>query len=105
MAKNQTPLTLEVFQEILIPQIKLLISETVDEKLEQKLEEKLEEKLNDKLSFFPTREEYYAREDKTMKELQSLRKEVAVTNHLYQKTNKWVDKIDKHLGIGTSTVF
>ena len=97
MAKKQTPLTLEIFQEILMPQIKLLVSEIVDEKLE--------EKFNEKLKFLPSKKEYYARGDKTMGELKKLREEVAMTNDLYEKTNKRVDKIDKHLGINTSTVF
>lgn len=31
--------------------------------------------------------------------------EVAATGNLYEKTNKSVDKIDKHLGIDTSNIF
>ena len=97
MAKTQTPLTLELFQEILMPQIKLLISETI--------EKELEEKFNEKLSYLPTKEEFFTQEDKVMKELKSLREEVAITGDLYKKTNKRVDLVDKHLGIDTSTVF
>lgn len=88
MTKKQTPLTLEVFEEVLMPQIRLLVSN-----------------LKEDIQHLPTKEEYFAREDKTMGELKKLRDEVAMTTDLYEKTNKRVDKIDKHLGIDTSVVF
>jgi hypothetical protein len=88
MTKRQTPLTVEVFQEVFMPEIKGLIS---DLKIE--------------FSYLPTKEEYYKREDKTMNELKKLREEVALTNGQYKSTNKRVDLIDKHLGIDTSAVF
>lgn len=88
MAKNQTPLTLEAFQEILMPQIKLLIK-----------------KLDTKIKYLPTKKQYYKREDKTMYELKKLRDEVATSNYHYKKTNQRVDLIDEHLGIDTSSVF
>jgi hypothetical protein len=92
MIKKQTPLTVEAFQEILMPQIKTLISESHDD-------------LEEKIKHLPTKEEYFAREDKTMGELKKLRDEVALTGHHYDKTNKRIDVIDKHLSIDTSTVF
>lgn len=88
MTKNQTPLTLELFQEVLMPQI--------DNKIKS---------LKLDISYLPTKEEYFAREDKTMGELKKLRDEVALTGHHYEKTNKRIDLIDKHLSIDTSTVF
>lgn len=88
MAKKQTALTLEVFEEVLMPQINKKI-----------------EDLKVDISYLPTKEEYYKREDKTMNELKKLREEVALTNSQYKRTNKRVDIIDKHLGIDTSAVF
>lgn len=89
MAKiKQTPLTLEIFEEIVMPQIRNLIN---DVRIE--------------FSHLPTKEEYYKREDKTMSELKKLREEIGVTNNLYKKTNQRVDIVDKKLGIDTSIVF
>lgn len=88
MAKKQTTLTLEVFEEILLPQINTKI-----------------ESLRKEFKHLPTREQYYAREDKTMGELKKLREEVALTEEHYKKSNKRVDLIDKHLNIDTSAVF
>lgn len=88
MTKKQTLLTLEVFEEVLMPQIRNLINE-----------------LRDEFSHLPTKEEYYTREDKTMSELKKIREEQEVINNLYQKTNKRVDIIDRKLGIDTSVVF
>lgn len=92
MVKKQTPLTVEVFQDVLMPQI-------------NKKFEEFRTEIAEKINHLPTREEYFAREDKTMGELQKLREEVAITGHHYEKTNKRVDIIDKHLGIDTSVVF
>lgn len=92
MTKKQTPLTLELFEELIMPQIRALISDSRDQ-------------LEAKIKHLPTKEQYYAREDKTMGELKKLREEVALTGDHYKSTNKRVDKIDKHLGIDTSVVF
>jgi len=88
MTKKQTPLTLELFEEVLMPRI--------DEKFDN-----LEQKLGDKINHLPTKEQYYKREDKTMSELKKLREEVTVVNHQYRRTNARVDTIDLHLGIST----
>ena len=88
MSKKYTPLTLEVFEEILMPQI--------DKKFES---------LRMEFKHLPTREQYYNREDKTMGELKKLREEVALVGSHYKKTNKRIDLIDKHIGIDTSAVF
>lgn len=86
MTKKQTPLTLELFEEVLMP------------KFDKKLD-----KLELKINHLPTKEEYYKREDKTMGELQKLREEVTLVNHQYRRTNARVDQIDLHLGISTFT--
>lgn len=88
MTNKQTPLTLEVFEKYVMPQINSRFNE-----------------INKNISHLPSKEEYFAREDKTMGELKKLREEVAMTNDLYRKTNKRVDIIDKNLGIDTSGVF
>lgn len=87
MVKKQTVLTLEAFQEVVMPQINGMFKD-----------------LKKKINHLPTKEEYYKREDKTMNELRKLREEVEVVNHQYKRTNKRVDLIDKHLGINTSSV-
>lgn len=88
MVKKQTPLTLEVFEEILMPQIN------------QKVES-----LRKEFKHLPTTEQYYKREDKTMRELKKLREEVITVGYHYKNTNKRVDLIDKHLRINTSAAF
>jgi len=65
----------------------------------------LREEINGKIDHLPTKEQYYKREDKTMGELKKIREELATTGNLYKKTNKRVDRIDKHLDIDTSVVF
>ncbi len=61
--------------------------------------------LEQKIDHLPTKEEFYSKMDEVVGELQKLREEVVFTNHHYEKTNKRVDIIDKHLGIDTSVVF
>ena len=79
--KKQTLLTYEAFEEHLLPRIQKSFGERFDE-------------LDEKISHLPTKEEYYAREDKTMGELKKLREEVTLVNSQYKRTNKRVDKID-----------
>ncbi len=111
MVKKQTTLTLEVFENVLLPKIGTLVDKKINEgfdRFEKHFDRKIDEtkeELRSEIKHLPTTEQYYAREDKTMTELKNLRDEVIVTNHLYKKTNKRVDKIDKHLGIDTSVVF
>lgn len=76
MVKKQTALTVEAFQEIIMPQI--------DKKIDN---------LRTDISYLPTKEEYYAREDKTMNELKKLREEVSLVGSHYKSTNKRVDLI------------
>lgn len=55
--------------------IKKLVRLEIDEALEIKLEKKLEEKLGR----YPTKDEFYAAMDKLMKELSTIREELALT--------------------------
>lgn len=63
------------------------------------------ESLENKINHLPTKDEFYLKMDEVVGELQKLREEVTITSHHYDKTNKRVDIIDKHLRIDTSTVF
>lgn len=65
--------------------------------------DEIDERFEDKLKVY--RNEVVGFKDEVVGELQKLRDEVSVTGHHYEKTNKRVDKIDKHLGINTSVVF
>ena len=83
MTTKSTPVTMEMFDEAILPRI--------DEIFEEKLKKYSLEVLGFK--------------EEVMSEIQKLRDEVTVTNHHYEKTNERVDIIDKNLGINTSTVF
>ena len=75
--KKSTPLTLEMFEEALLPRI------------EEILEEKIQKYRIEVLEF----------KEEVMGEIKKLREEVAVVVHQYERTNKRVDKISKHLNI------
>lgn len=110
MTNKQTPLTLENFEKILpilerslLPKVDISIKAEL-KKFKYDIDENFK-KLEEKIDHLPSKKQYFAREDKTMNELKKLREEVALTKHHYEKTNKRVDTIDKHLGMDTSTVF
>ena len=118
MIKKQTQLTIETLEKSLLPKIGILIDKRLNErfgKFEGKIDVKLanwkydiDEKFDDlkqEIKHLPNKEEFYAEEDKVVTELKNLRDEVVVTHHLYEKTNKRVDIVDKNLGIDTSVVF
>lgn len=83
MAKKQTPVTMEMFDEEILPRV----GEIFDGKL-KKYEVKI-------IEF----------KEEVLGEIQKLRDEVLITSHHYEKTNERVDIIDQHLGINTSVVF
>jgi len=83
MAKKQTLITMEMFDEAILPRIEEIFDDKL-KKYEIKVVEFKEEVLG---------------------EIQKLRDEVLVTSHHYEKTNERVDKIDRHLEIDTSVVF
>lgn len=118
MTKKQLPVTLK--------NIDLLLNKSLDQRF-RRSDRNLNKRMNQRFDLFekhfdgkinetkeelrlefkhlPTKEQYYAREDKTMGELKKIREELETTNDLYEKSNKRVDKIDQHLGIDTSVVF
>lgn len=83
MANKSAPVTMDMFNEAILPRI------------DEMFEESLKKYTNEVAGF----------KDEIVGELQKLREEVTVTSHHYEKTNKRVDIIDKHLGIDTSVVF
>lgn len=94
MAKNSTAITMELFNEAILPRFE----EVVEEKLnihDERMETKLKEYKVEVLGF----------KEEVMGEIKKLRDEVVITGHHYRNTNKRVDLVDKHLGIDTSVVF
>jgi len=118
MTKKQLPVTLENIDTLLNIRLDQKFSLS-DQRLNKRMNEKFDrfekhfdgkinetkEELRLEFKHLPTKEQYYAREDKTMGELKKIREELETTNDLYEKGNKRVDKIDQHLGIDTSVVF
>lgn len=64
-----------------INKIKILLEFTIDEKVERLLNSKLEEKLK----HLPTKEEFFAREDKLMGELKAIREELETLTYRVSK--------------------
>jgi len=77
-----TPLTLEMFEEALLPRIE----EIVDEKV-GKLSSEVKNYRGEIIEF----------KEAVIGEVKDLRDEVAVALHQYDRTNKRVDKIAQHL--------
>ena len=75
-AKLQTPLTLEVFEEAILPRLE----EMMDERLEAKLK--------------PFRDDVLGFKVEVMGEIKDLREEVTVALHQYKRTNKRVDGLE-----------
>lgn len=75
--KTSTPITMEMFEEALLPRI------------EEILEEKIQKYRVEVIGF----------KEEVLGEIKDLREEVTVTVHQYERTNKRVDKISKHLNI------
>lgn len=97
---KQTPLTLENFK-LLLPTIENSILPKVDRLIKVQINE-LKKDLTEQISHLPTKEEYFAREDKTMGELKKLREEVALTGQHYEDTNIRIDRIDKFIGFNSN---
>lgn len=88
--KSHTFLTLEIFDEKIMPRLEKIMEEYRKEVQSYKVE--VQEYKNDVVGY---REE-------TSGEIQKLRNEVIVALHQYKRTNRRVDLIDKHLDINTS---
>lgn len=82
MVKTRTKIKLKKEDRRLIDIVKLAVEEVV---VEKKLVSQ------DDLKYFPTREEYYMREDKMMSELKAIREEITI---LSQHDRDHFDDID-----------
>ncbi|SRR5258708_4289955 len=51
--------------------------------------------LDDKLSHFPTKEEFYSKEDEVLKELKTVKEEMQILNGLHRKVNQNETQIEK----------
>lgn len=121
MAKTskQTPLTVETFKELLMPEINkrfegvhkelkkeigsvrrdlTKLAHTVDD-----LKETVQE-TNEKVKYLPTTETYLASQDKLMKELKDSRDATDLTGQHYEDVTKRIEYIDKYLQIDSSLV-
>ncbi len=65
------------------------------ELIEITFDEKFDQKIGEKLKYLPTKEEFYASEDKVLKELQTVREEMQILNGLHQKVNDHETRIEK----------
>jgi chromosome segregation ATPase len=102
---KQTPLTVETFKELLMPEInkqfKTLrndltkLAHTVND-----LKETVEE-TNEKVKYLPTTEIYLTSQDKLVNELQKSREATEFTGQHYEDTNERIDKIDDYLNINS----
>ncbi len=68
------------------------------------IEEVVGEKIEERTRNLPTKDEFFTKMDEVVGELKGLRDEVTSVNHQYERTNKRVDKINKHLGISTTEI-
>lgn len=89
VSKNKgTPLTMEMFEEALLPRIEEIFVEKMEEhKVE--VDRTIKGYRNEVVDF----------KVEVLGEIKNLREEVTVVNHQYERTNKRVDKISKHLNI------
>ena len=51
--------------------------------------------LDSKLSYLPTKEEFFTKEDEVLKELKTVRVEMQTLNGLHEKVNRHEDEIEK----------
>ncbi len=77
MKRKDSPITMEMFEDALLPRI--------EEVFENRIKVYQEEVVGFKVE--------------VLGEIQKLREEVAVVNHQYERTNKRVDKIAKKLNL------
>lgn len=83
---GKSPLTLDQFQKILMPQIGKMIDTSVNV---------LRRELTNKIKFLPTTKVYLDSQDKLMGELKKMREVVAFTGQHYEDTNERIDKVLK----------
>ncbi|MBI3397582.1 hypothetical protein HY045_03840 [Candidatus Woesebacteria bacterium] len=68
------------------------------------IEKLVRETVQEEIRLLPSKDEFFSNMDKVLGELKALRDEVTIVNHQYDRTNKRVDKIDKHLNISTTEI-
>ncbi len=64
----------------------------------------LDDKLDEKIGHLPTKEEFYTKEDEVLKELKTVREEMATLNGLHEKVNRHetqIEEVQNKLGIQT----
>lgn len=102
---KQTPLTVETFKELLMPEISKQFSEmrkditTVVHKV-NKLTEKVDS-IAENVKYLPSTEVYLASQDKLMGELKKSTDATTLTGQHYEDTNERIDEIDKYLNINS----
>lgn len=112
---KQTPLTVENFKELLMPEINKQFSEVHGEiksvrsdltelaHTVNNLKETVEE-TNERVKFLPTTEIYLKSQDELMGELQKSREATEFTGQHYEDTNNRIDQIDKYLNINSRLI-
>ena len=106
---KQTPLTVESFKALLMPEINKQFGEVRGEiksvrndltKLVHTVNDLKEtvEETNKRVKFLPTTEVYLKSQDKLMKELKDSRDATALTGTHYKDTNDRIDKVDQFIG-------
>ncbi len=63
--------------------------------VQENLNLELGQTLDDKLSHFPTKEEFYSKEDEVLRELKTVREEMQILNGFHEKVNQHETKIEK----------
>lgn len=110
---KQTPLTVESFKKLLMPEINKQFSEVHKEiksvrsnltKLAHTVNDLKEivEETNEKVKYLPTTEEYLASQDKLMGELKKSEEATTLTGQHYADTNDRIRRIDNFLHIDSS---
>lgn len=124
---KQTPLTVENFKELLMPEINKQFDEVRKEiksvktdvksvtndvksvrggltKLAHTVSElkKIVKETNEKVKYLPTTEVYLASQDKLMNELQKFREATEFTGQHYTDTNDRIDRVDKFIGFDSN---
>ncbi len=95
---RKQPLTADIFNRHILPQLKSIIIKSVEEAFDTKFDQKFEEKIR---PFEEKMEEYHQEvvgfKEEVMGEIKNLRDEVAITTGQYQRVDKRVTRVEDHL--------
>jgi hypothetical protein len=94
-----------VVEKVVDAKLEEKLEQKLEEKLEQKLEEKLEQKLTEHLGKYPTKDEFYTKEDELMGELKAMREEVTVLSHHVSTHSDQIDALQSLHPNNTHMVF